>query len=363
MIFPANCSIDSVKMPVSTELRDRPGCLPRPIAQAFESVRTKLHAFELDRKWKDYMAENRGRDNMLDYLVNSLTDRAADPEIQDRCLQTLLSPDMHELPFRINTEDSVVNYLRSFEIRLGTILTDAQAVRAAELVEFYINQVESKEHKNDNDIDALERYNSIILRLLPRLSQEPAETLFEKFKINDIAPCSSWGKVSGYYPLPLLYSDPEIAEVFKRKAAERIHRVIEMELSGEAQPRTDWEGAVECYSGILSTMTYLNDPPIGRKFYQDEIAFMLGQKTGKPVVDPRQTAKVMSWLDPPGLKYLFARRQILPKEGLKGVKYFYVHDEGTLTDAQRIKAKYPNDQDLVDRLNFLIEGYQSSQNK
>jgi hypothetical protein len=130
-----------------------------------------------------------------------------------------------------------------------------------------------------------------------------------------------------------------------------------MELGGETQPRTVEERAEECYSYILGRMARADELPVGTEFYQDEIAFMLEQETGWPVVDPWLTAKVMGWLERPELRHSFARRQILPPEGADEYDYFCVYDQKTFAFAEEIRREFPADKELTDRLAVLTSRF------
>jgi len=283
-------------------------------------------------------------------LVALLGDEEIKPEYQKRILQILLAPKIGELPFPVNTDYPQSNNL-SLSIDWRSTLKGDQPVQAAQLVEKYIPQVEEKTTDRES-LRALYFYNIIVQRLIPLLEKEQAEKLFARFRINDI---ENW--CSSYNPLKILYYDQAVDESFKKQAAGQIHEIIQKEQKGEIKPRVEYNKSVSQYSNILSSILYSKELPVSREFYQEEIAFMLGVETGKPILESWETGKVMDILDDPQLKHKFVRRQVLTgEENL--FERFKILDKDREVTARRILNEFPEDQELRTYLEEQLEEWE-----
>ena len=163
---------------------------------------------------------------------------------------------------------------------------------------------------------------------------------------------------SGYNPLQSLYHDRTVDESWKRRAANQMHEVIEREQRGETQPRAEHEGAARNYGQALGTMLYNKEGlPISREFYQEEIAFMLGVKTDRVIIDQWHTGQVLDLLDDAELRHRFARRQVLTGEP-DDFDRFKVYDDARAETARRIIGEFPEDADLNTYLEQQLQEWQ-----
>ena len=294
--------------------------------------------------WRQFMTQRRD----WRQLVTLVQDGQIQPEYQHRAIEVLLTPDVRSLEFPVNLVAGVNTYTHVADKWVENV-TEVQASFIAKKIPEYIRQAGQILLKNKDYIEAREAlfaYNGLIPHMLGKLPQEEAEKLFESFNIND--PLSFWNmdNASGYNPLVSLYSDRTVDESWKRKAAREMHDVIEQEQKAEAHPRATYEEAVENYSHALVYILEKKDGlPISREFYQDEIAFMLGVKTGRPIVNQSYTWQVFELLDDEELRYSFIRRQVLTDEP-DGVRSFKVFSDRDAEIARKIISEFPEDREL-----------------
>ena len=300
-------------------------------------------------------------------LVALAGDEQVQPVFKQRAIEVLLAPDIHRLPFPVNLDTGLHTYT-GVSNHWFENSTDAQATFIAERIPEYIQQARQTIQRDKHDYgarEALFTYNGLIHRLLRRLPPEQAERLFESFSIND--PLTYWNMdtASGYNPLQNLYHDRVVDESWKRRAASQMHEVIEREQRGETQPRAEHEGAARNYGQALDMMLYGKEGlPISREFYQEEIAFMLGVETGRPLVDSWHTGQVLELLDDPELRHSFARRQVLTGEP-DSLDRFKVYDDVRAATARRITGEFPEDVELKTYLEQQLQEWQvrSEQNR
>lgn len=330
--------------------------LPQRIAGALNRLRGKDTPTPEDQIWEQYMGKRRDWRE----LAALVTDGQVQLEYQQRAIEVLLAPDIRRLPFPVNVDTALHTYTHVSNDWVGNI-TEAQAGFIAERIPEYIQQAGQAIQRDKHDYgarDALFIYNGLIPRLLGKLLPEQAERLFENFSIND--PLSYWGMetASEYNPLKGLYHDRTVDESWKRRAASQIHKVIQREQSGEATPRVEHEAAAVNYSQALGAMLYGKEGlPVSREFYQEEIAFMLGVETGKPIVESWHTGQVLDLLDDAELRHIFARRQVLTGEP-DSFDRFTVYDDARARTARRIINEFPEDTDLRTYLEQQLQEWQ-----
>ena len=330
--------------------------LPQRIAGAFDRLRGKDTSTPEDQVWTQYMGKKRDWRE----LVALAGSQDVQPTFQQRAIEVLLAPDIKQLPFPVNVDTGLNNYT-SVSNHWTENITDEQASFVAERIPGYIQQagqVIQRDEHNYGARDALFTYNGLIPRLLAKLPPEQAERLFKSFSIND--PLTYWNMdtASGYNPLQSLYHDRTVDESWKRRAANQMHEVIEREQRGETQPRAEHEGAARNYGQALGTMLYNKEGlPISREFYQEEIAFMLGVKTDRVIIDQWHTGQVLDLLDDAELRHRFARRQVLTGEP-DDFDRFKVYDDARAETARRIIGEFPEDADLNTYLEQQLQEWQ-----
>lgn len=332
--------------------------LPQGITNAFDNIRRRLNPeppTEEDRTWATYMGKKRDWRELAALASN----QEVQPAFQQRAIEVLLAPDITQLPFPVNVDTGLNTYTGVSNHWVENI-TDEQVGFVAERISDYIQQAREVAARDEHSYGArgaLFTYNGLIPRLLGKLPPEQAERLFESFSIND--PLTYWNMdtASGYNPLQSLYHDRTVDESWKRRAASQMHEVIERGQMGKAQPRVEHEGAARNYGQALGMMLYNREGlPISREFYQDEIAFMLGVETGRPIVDSWHTGQVLDLLDDADLRHSFARRQVLTGEP-DSMDSFKVYDDARAETARRIIGEFPEDAELKSYLEQQLQEY------
>lgn len=334
--------------------------LPQSITNAFDNVRRRLNPeqpTEEDRTWAAYMGKKRDWREFAALVAN----QDVQPAFHQRAIQVLLAPNITRLPFAVNV-DRGLNTYTGVSNHWTESLTDEQAQYVAGLIPDYIRQArevaQEADRKNRSDYSARKAaftYNDLIPRLLSRLPEEQAEALFEHFDINDPLTYYNMDTASGYNPLEHLLRNG-VDESWKRKAVARMHERIEREQTGEAHPRGDWEGAAGRYRSILSMMHYGDELPVSREFYQQEMKYMLGVETDKPIVDQWHTGKALDLLEGEDVRHAFARRQVLSGEP-DSFDRFKVYDGVSAQTARQIIGEFPDDAELRTYLEQQLQKY------
>lgn len=221
---------------------------------------------EEDRVWEEWLGlEKRRRESrdLADLIRSDVRD-----EFKARAITILLAPAFRFVPFKWDEDPhtSLKNYLFLNMIELKS-LPEKLLRFTAELVCNNIDLVRERMN-NDEGRDALYTYNNYVIVFLGVLPAEDELTqrLFDRFSIND--PVVFWNMydASGYNPLERLFWAENVPEHWKRLADEQMRRVIMAEVSGEANPREEWEEALSRYS-------YAIQLPLGaeRPVYSNEL--------------------------------------------------------------------------------------------
>jgi hypothetical protein len=332
--------------------------LPQGVTNAFDKIRRRFspeQPTEEDSTWAEYMGKKRDWRELAVLACN----HEVQPAFQQRAIEVLLAPDITRLPFPVNVETGLNNYT-GLSGHWTEKLTDIQAAFVAERIPDYIQQAGQAIQRNEHNCeatDALLAYNDLIPKLLGKLPPEQAEQLFESFSINDLLTYMTIESASGYNPLQGLYHDTTVDESWKRRAATQMHEVIEREQRGESQPRAEHEGAAGNYEQTLRMMLHEKESlPVSREFYQEEIEFMLGVETDRPIVSSWQTGEVLDLLDDAELRHKFARRQVLSGEP-DSFGRFKIYDDAREEIARRIIGEFPEDADMRTYLEQQLQEY------
>lgn len=313
-----------------------------------------------DRVWNQYMDVRWDWPELVALVVNG----QIQSEYQQRAIEILLAPDILRLPFHVNVDAGSHTYTHVSRHWIENI-SGAQASFIAEKIPEYIQQAGEAMQRSKHDNNAgtiLATYNSLIPHLLGKLPPEQAERLFENFSINDLEPSWQFDFVpgyKGYNPLKALCRDRTVDESWKRRAVDQMHVVMKREQMGGARPCLEHETAVSNYCEILEEMLYINNGlPTSREFYQDEIAFMLGLETGRPIVRPSYTGQVLDLLDDADLRHRFARRQVLTGKTDHEIDLFKIYGDAGVEVARRIIGEFPEDGELVTYLEQQLQEWQ-----
>ena len=327
-------------------------------------ISSEQMSFSESRLWNKYMDTKRN----CGELVGLVENKEIKTCFQEKAIEILLAPDIKSLSskFKVNMDTCLNNNLSSTYNWIEKI-TNEQADFIAKKIPLYIEQTERKTHEDENgsNIDeVLVAYNNLIPILLPKLSPEQAEKLFEIFNINDPFVYSGIEDEWGYNPLNNLLNNKVIDESWKNKAVEKIHTIIVQEENGEMQPRMEYERAINSYCRILKMMLYTEgNLPISKQFYQKEIAFLLQLKTDGAIVNTCHTGKVLDLLDDnKELQHNFARRQVLPANK-KNSEESSVYDDNEAQTAKLIINKFPNDIEMKSYLEKKLHEYQIKSGK
>lgn len=304
----------------------------------------KLSA-EKEQAWATYM----GRRRSYDDLISLVTDSSIQPQFQQRAMKILLTPDLSSIPFPTNTENTR-NFIYTNKSWINKV-TEKQAEFIAERIPEYIKEAERKLDSKDSNYYAksnLDTYYRLILQLMKKLSPEKASELFKNFDVTNLVKWTLDENASSN-PLKELYEDKAIDEVSKRKVADQMHEVIQ-------KAKTMKTAINYCHLlGQISSQVG-EKSPISRKFFQEEIAFVLGINTDTPVVWGFRTYDVLNLLDDEKLKHNFVRRQVLSK----GDGFFdplRVNDEKSAKMAEQILIDFPDDSDLKRSLGRQLINY------
>lgn len=306
---------------------------------------------EIDPLWNEYMKTPKGAG---DLAVLLRSEHVVFP-FKDRALQTLLAPDVNKLPFTVMSEGNRRNFLGEI-VDLRGILRGQEDLKtqAVTLTEHHIEELSRRPSilgSNRDTVSDLYEYQFVILVLLPVVHPEQAAKLFSHFRVDTPASWDIGTEVHSPYLLRALYHDYDIEEVYKRQAATQTHEII------QRSPVVHFAGK----EGNLLAQSYGQDLDllvlnklggaqlsVSRQFFQDEVAFLLGVDTGKPVLSSWvTTAEAVQLLDDPGIKHGFLRRQFLPWN----LEFSNPRVYDSLTDAtaalQVLLACFPEDRELA----------------
>jgi hypothetical protein len=186
--------------------------------------------------------------------------QVVNPTIRQRALAALTRPLNVVLPFA-SPEQSIARLLcikeevdgletASLRSRLKAKPLLAEEMAAGVLYWYENLQVEAA--------DQIPR-QSVIRELLPIVSKETANRLFDYFEINDIFPFYTPDSSSGYGPLMKLLSDPEIPGKYKDSALTSWMEIAEHEQEGSARPRQEYERAIWAMANFISDSVYDRD--------------------------------------------------------------------------------------------------------
>lgn len=291
-----------------------------------------------------------------DFLL--VLERDPAPEVGERILEILLTPDFKKLPpsIRPKTPRDARNYLGENAItRLrGTLRgKEALAVKAADLVTGHLKGLRGDGYRATSD---RYDYQQVILALLPILPPDKADELFSRFDFNTRATWDHYGEgFHSPYLLRRALGDPNIADKYKRKVADDVHKVIEKK--GFLGLGGDVEGRAQSYAQELEELTEQNTmwrdskqerSIISEAFLTGEITYLMGIDTGEQLFHSwTATSEAIRLLGSTEIGHSFLRRQFLPLNGDTRLA-------DSLEEARKaydlIVLYFPQDEELRDRI-------------
>lgn len=293
-----------------------------------------------ERVWREFMDESKSKEE----LYQLLNDSTLEDFFRDRAIKIFMTYDFASLPFKVNLTIGTKNmlWLVDFSEFPEDKIDEAAIVLARNIREIKCSK---------NHIDAREKYNQLILDLLPRLDLSRKQELFEYFDIRQIACFSGMDECSGYGPLGNLIYKKNIDDCFRNLAIEKMHKVILSEFKKESAPRQDFEDAFISYRSILNF--YLENPEIDQTFFEKEIAFLLSIDNGEAVSEynlPKMLPKIFN----KETRRALVKRQL----NCNGHYQFYIHGSETELLAERIRDEFP---EFADKIVALQKTYYERQ--
>lgn len=291
-----------------------------------------------------------------DFLL--VLERDPAPEVGERILEILLTPDLKKLPLSIRpkTPRDARNYLGEDAIRRlrGTLQgKEALAVKAADLVTGHLKGLRGDGYRTTSD---RYDYQEVILTLLPILPPDKADELFSHFDFNTRATYDHYGEgFHSPYLLRRALGDPNIADRYKRKVADDVHKVIEKKgflgLGGDVEGRAQYYAQELEY--LINENTMWRDSKqegsiIREDFLTDEITYLMGIDTGEQLFHSwTATSVAIRLLGLTEIGRSFLRRQFLPLNGDNRLA-------DSLKEARKacdlIVLYFPQDEELTNRI-------------
>lgn len=336
-----------------------------------EDLARKLFSSSNDDVWKNWVDYKQKNENELIKLLHS----DVRDEFKKRALFLLLAPSVEQNVLYWGKEIRSVSLNDDFFVKLHPDLLGC----AADLVITFVTKIISmynreKVFSDDGrrmsflvkvpglQLDNLCSYNRYILALIPKVSEEKAEKMFSLFSLLDIYSYSGIDEASGYHPFFDLLNSEIIDEKWKRKANEKMIKIIKNELSGAIKPREEWEDALRQYAELISRQLY-DKVHYSLEFFVEQLQFIMDNRAGQSgLIHSWNVIKLFVLL--PGeeyrpLRHSIARYVIL--EDRSGFCKFSIYDENTESAAKLILEQFGDDQELVGAIKVLFEEQKTKQ--
>lgn len=207
-------------------------------------------------------------------------------------------------------------------------------------------------------VSDLYEYQFVILALLPVVHPERAAKLFSHFRVDTPATWDIGSEVQMPYLLRALYGDPAIDEVYKRQAASQIHKII------QKKPLVNFAGSVDYHHALgygmeLDLLVLQNiggrQFPVSRKFFQDEVIFLLGVDTGRPIFHSWPiTAEATQLIVDSVIAHQLLRRQFLPLDSDNSILRLPDSPADVERAAPILLAVSPEDEELTESIQFHL---------
>jgi hypothetical protein len=317
-----------------------------------------------DDAWESWLSLKNQREpcNILELLELNVRD-----SLKARCLAIYLVPTLRMVPYHWSDESSLRNYLfMANEIKLSELSPRLQEF-AFELIRIYASYailhlkvptlVESRER--NEIIDSLLSYNSFILQALQLLPEtdQCAMALYQCYQLLDPVPYCTMDDVSGYDSFGRLLTKP-VPERWKLCADEAMRTIVRLEVSGQANPRYEWEAALSQYAECIILPLFVMGLTYSRELFASQIDFVLEVSgNGDHCYFPTHR---LAWIfaqitgdEARPLRHRLIRHVMLTPDG------FNVYDANDLSLARWFAIELAEDNELVSRLNEMIQAYQT----
>lgn len=226
-----------------------------------------------DQVWKEWVDFTKRDTNSL-YEIVSGEFRTS---IKARALFILFAPNYECIPFYWSVEESK-KFIPNSDYYFRLVNTDLLPMFVEMILVF---QQLTDATSDDGATWAKSAYNSVIFYLLKNSEEQYKEIVFEHYDLRDAFVFANMDEASGYRPFEQLLCSNEVPEYYKRKADERMRKIVTAEIDGSMVSRVDHEEALSQYQKIVVFCTFGN-LKYSRDLFVSQIEFMLSYSgTGK----------------------------------------------------------------------------------
>ncbi|MCK5021738.1 MAG: hypothetical protein KAR54_00615 [Candidatus Pacebacteria bacterium] len=331
-----------------------------------EELKKKFFPTEEDKAWKQWVDyKDRETKDLIELLSTDVKD-----SFKKRALYLLVVPSddfnmlywkkdiggfHHGIEFMKTITPDQLSYVTDLIVRFCSTLRPMHCDKPKNVVKgdgsiTLFMSIPDKYHS------ALYFYNTCILHLLTVLSEEKAEKIFPLFSLLDISTYCSMEDASGYNPFQSLLLNEKIDEKWKKKADVKMQAVIRDEVIGKVKPREKWEYALSQYTNIVQMQLY-GEIKYSLELFTTQIQFIMNNCQHKNnLISSWHVIKLFNLLSGDSCKKLrhSIARYVLLEDSDKYSK-FSIYGEETQQAVDWILEEFGNDQELVDKINKLIE--------